>query len=204
MAWAILRAACIAAIILTSHSGLAFQASFAAPRLAREAQPNLRVDSSLVVIPIHVTTDIGASVTTLKQNNFRLIDDDIEQPIAHFDRDDAPISIGVLFDASGSMRPRMLKAAEAVASFFRTANTEDEFFLVQFSDKAKLVLPFTTDSESVYNRVAAIRPSGQTALFDAIHVALQQMKKARHSRKVGSSRVDLQACKLEYSIVSPK
>jgi VWFA-related protein len=183
MAWAILRAACIAAIILTPPEGLAFQESFAAPRPAKEAPPNLRTDSSLVVIPIHVTTGIGASVTTLQRENFRLIDDDVEQPIAHFDRDDAPISIGVLFDSSGSMRPRMLKAAEAVASFFRTANTEDEFFLVQFSDKAKLVLPFTSDSESIYNRVAAIRPSGQTALFDAIHIALQQMKKARHTRK---------------------
>ena len=146
-------------------------------------QTVLRVDSSLVVIPTWVTTADGASVTTLDRENFRVIEDNVEQPIAYFNKDDAPLSIGLLFDTSGSMRNKMDKASESAAAFFRTANSEDEFFLVEFNDRAKLTIPFTPDSGEIYSRIAATKPSGRTSLLDAIQVAVKQMKKARHSRK---------------------
>lgn len=148
-----------------------------------ERRTVLRVDSSLVVIPTWVTTAAGASVTTLERENFRVIEDNVEQPIAYFNKDDAPLSIGLLFDSSGSMRNKMEKASESAAAFFRTANSEDEFFLVEFNDRAKLTIPFTPDSGELYSRIAATKPSGKTSLLDAIQVAVKQMKKARHSRK---------------------
>jgi Ca-activated chloride channel family protein len=81
------------------------------------------------------------------------------------------------------MRNKMEKASESVAAFFKTANTEDEFFLVEFNDRAKLTIPFTLDSDAIYSRIVRTKPTGRTALLDAIQVALQHMKKARHTRK---------------------
>ena len=130
-----------------------------------------------------MTNAVGASVTTLSRENFRVTENNVEQPITYFDKDDAPLSIGLLFDTSGSMRNKMDKASESVAEFFKTANTEDEFFLVEFNDRAKLTIPFTPDSSEIYSRIAEAKPSGKTSLLDAIQVALKHMKKARHTRK---------------------
>jgi Ca-activated chloride channel family protein len=148
-----------------------------------ESQNTLRTDSSLVVIPTWVTTAAGASVTSLNKENFRVVEDNVEQPIAYFIQDDAPLSIGLLFDTSGSMRTKMDKASQSVAEFFKTANTEDEFFLVEFNDRAKLTIPFTLDSGEIYSRIARTKPFGRTSLLDSIQVALNHMKKARHTRK---------------------
>src|ERR1700682_1187613 len=74
---------------------------------------DLHVDVPLVLIPVHVTTPLGASVTNLDQENFRLFEDNAEQKITHFAKEDAPTSIGLLFDASGSMRNKMRKSLEA-------------------------------------------------------------------------------------------
>jgi len=185
------RAACFGVLLLLSPLCLAFQATItprASRRAATEPQPAerqavLRSDSSLVVIPTHVTTDAGSSVTNLSRENFRITEDNVEQPIVHFDKDDAPVSIGLLFDKSGSMTDKMQKAAEAVAAFFKTANAEDEFFLVEFSDGVTLSVPFTPDSGRLFDRISHTKPFGMTSLFDAIDLSLFQMKKARHTRK---------------------
>jgi len=158
------------------------------PRPPRIAPPPstpelLRSDSSLVVIPTWVTTAAGASVTNLRKDNFRVTEDNVEKPITYFIKDDAPLSIGLLFDASGSMKNKMDKAAESVAEFFKTANTDDEFFLVEFNDRARLTIPFTSDAGEIYRRISRTKPAGRTSLLDAIAVALKQMKKAKHERK---------------------
>jgi Ca-activated chloride channel homolog len=187
--------ALLAAVCLLIGAGICLQAASPdtpaaiTPRARRQAAPPsqnqavLRSDASLVVIPTWVSTATGNSVTNLSKENFRVSQDDVDQPISYFVKDDAPLSIGLLFDISGSMRNKMEKAEQAVAAFFRTANSEDEFFLVEFSDRAKLIVPFTPDSEEIYSRVAATKPEGRTSLLDAIEVGLKQMKKARHTRK---------------------
>lgn len=144
---------------------------------------DLRVDVPLVLIPVHVTNPAGVSVPGLKIENFRLFEDNVEQKIVHFSNEDAPLSIGLLFDASGSMENKIRKSWEAASEFFKTANSDDEFFLVQFSDRPKLLLPFTQDSEEVSQRIARVKPFGRTALLDAIGVGLREMKKARYLRK---------------------
>jgi Ca-activated chloride channel family protein len=187
MARAHFPAVCIA--ILFSTSGMAQTPATIVPRPPRSpvvVEPQhalLRTDSSLVVIPTWVSTAAGASVTSLIKENFRITEDNVEQKIAYFIKDDAPLSIGLLFDTSGSMRNKMEKAAEAVSAFFKTANPEDEFFLVEFNDRAKVMIPFTPDSGEIYSRVVRTKPFGKTSLFDAIQVGLKQMKKARHPRK---------------------
>jgi len=147
---------------------------------ASSDQPVLRVDSTLVTIPARITTIGGVPVTTLSKDNFRLFEDDIEQTIVHFGMDDVPVSIGILFDMSGSMGNKMLKACEAVKEFFKTANPADEFFLIKFNERVRLAVPFTTDPDAVYREVARIVPFGQTSLLDAINLAMKQMKKARN------------------------
>ena len=144
---------------------------------------DLRVDVPLVLIPVHVTTPSGTSVPGLKKEAFRIFEDNVEQKIVHFSNEDAPLSIGLLFDASGSMENKIKKSWEAAAEFFKTSNSDDEFFLVQFSDRPKLLLPFTQNADQVYNRIARVKPFGRTALLDAIGVGLSEMKKARYFRK---------------------
>jgi Ca-activated chloride channel family protein len=153
------------------------------PASSAGAEPTLRIDSSLVLIPVHVTNALGASVTDLAQRQFRLFEDNIEQTVSSFFTEDAPVSVGLLFDSSGSMRSKMDKSCEALAAFFRTANPQDEFFLVEFNDRARLLLPFTQRTGEVYDQIARIRPYGRTSLLDAVYVALGQMKHARHIRK---------------------
>ncbi len=183
---------CLGALFLTCLFGFSFQLIADGPVVivprwrpapVAETQPMLRVDSCLIQIPTHVTTAIGASVTHLTKENFRLFEDGVEQTLTGFAHDDAPISIGVLFDTSGSMQDKMQKSSEAAAAFFRTAGAEDEFFLVKFSGRAKLVVPFTPDPGEVYREIVRTKPAGQTSLLDAIHLALGQMKAAQNLRK---------------------
>src|SRR5580698_10151285 len=105
MARSFLPAPCLG--ILFSIYGLAQIPATITPRSrppASQPRPALRSDTPLVVIPTWVTTAAGASVTTLKKENFHVIEDNVEQTITYFNKDDAPLSIGLLFDASGSMR----------------------------------------------------------------------------------------------------
>jgi len=143
----------------------------------------MRVDSELALIPVHVTTADGTTVTNLARGDFKIFEDGVEQKITSFSKDDAPVSIGLVFDTSGSMTTKMRKSSEAAAAFFKTANADDEFFLVEFNDRPKLTVPFTPDSSLISHRMSRTRPFGRTSLLDAIHLALTQMKNARNLRK---------------------
>jgi len=190
-----LQAARIACLVQFCATGLAFQASSDGPlqtlpglKAAKAAQADnspalVRVDSSLVLIPVHVTAASGASVTDLKKEDFALFEDGVRQTITHFAKDDAPVSAGLLLDISGSMKDKMAKANEAAAEIFQFANPEDEFFLVEFNGRAKLTVPFTRDWFEISREIAKARTSGMTALLDAIHLGIAQMKHARNTRK---------------------
>jgi len=153
----------------------------AVPKVA--TSPVVRVDSSLVLIPVHVVRSDGATVTDLRKENFELFEDGVRQTITHFTRDDAPVSAGLILDVSGSMRNKMTKASEAAAEFFKFANPEDEFFLVEFNGHARLTVPFTRDWSSIFDQIAHARASGMTAMLDGINLAVEQMKHARNTRK---------------------
>jgi VWFA-related protein len=155
----------------------------AAKASAASTQPTLQVNASLVLIPVHVTTANGATVTDLKKEDFVLSDDGVRQTITHFAKDDAPVSAGVLLDISGSMTNKMGKASEAASEFFKFANPEDEFFLVEFNGRPKLKVPFTQDWSEIRAQIRQAKASGLTALLDAIHLGIAQMKHARNRRK---------------------
>jgi len=151
---------------------------------ASNIHDDLRVDVPLVLIPAHVTNTLGTSITDLKREDFQLFEDNVERKIAHFSCEDSALSIGLLVDASGSMRNKMKKSMAAITTFFTTANTGDEFFLIEFSDRPKLLVPFTQDLNQIRTRLARVKPFGRTALLDAIRIAIAEMKAARNSRKV--------------------
>jgi Ca-activated chloride channel family protein len=145
--------------------------------------PNIRVDSTLVLINVTVTTPLNQVVTGLEKEHFRLFEDKVEQTVTQFSSEDAPLSVGLVFDISGSMGAKLHKSRQAAAQFFKTANPEDEFFLVQFNDRPQLVVPFTHETEEIQNRLAFTQSRGRTALLDALYLAMHEMKKARNPRK---------------------
>jgi Ca-activated chloride channel homolog len=144
---------------------------------------NIRVDTTLVLIPVTVTDPLNRFVTGLEKENFKVFEDKKEQSVSQFSSEDAPLSIGIVFDCSGSMGNKLTKSRQAVAQFFKTANPEDEFFLVQFNDGAELAHAFTNNLESIQNKLTFTQSKGKTALLDAIYLALTTMKKAKNPRK---------------------
>jgi Ca-activated chloride channel homolog len=144
---------------------------------------DIRVDTTLVLIPVAVTDPMSRFVTGLERENFKLYEDKIEQDISQFSSEDAPLSIGIVFDTSGSMGAKLTRSRQAVAQFMKTANPQDEFFLVEFNDRPELVQSFTKETEEIQNRLTFTQSKGRTALLDGIYMAMNQMKKARNPRK---------------------
>jgi Ca-activated chloride channel family protein len=144
---------------------------------------DFRVDSNLVLIPVSVTDSRNHAITGLDRGAFRIFDDKAEQTLVQFAREDVPLSVGIVLDLSGSMRDKLQKAREGVDQFLRCANPEDEFFLVEFSSRAQLTVPFTTDAAAVRDRLRQAEPHGKTALLDAINLAMDSMKGARNPRR---------------------
>jgi len=149
----------------------------------RPGQKTIRVDVDLVLVNITVTDPYSRLVTGLERENFRVFENNLEQEVIHFSSEDVPISIGVVFDLSGSMSNKVDKARLAALQFFKTANPQDEFFLVSFNDRAQLVCTFTTSIEELQTRLLYTNAKGRTALLDAIYLALSQMKGARNTKR---------------------
>jgi len=150
---------------------------------AKRSDPTIRVDVNLVLVNITVTDPFNRLVTGLEQENFRAFEDGVEQEVVHFSSEDVPISIGVIFDMSGSMSNKVDKARLAAVQFFKTANPQDEFFLVSFNDRAELTSRFTSSIEELQNRLMYTAAHGRTALLDAIYLGLSQMRGARNAKR---------------------
>jgi len=152
---------------------------------ANRRPSSIRIDTTLVQIPVTVTDPLNRFVTGLEKEYFRLFEDKVEQEVVQFSSEDAPLSIAIVFDTSGSMGSKLQKSREAVAQFLKTANPEDEFCLIEFGDRPDLVAPFTTDTDDIQNRLTFTQSKGRTALLDGVYLAMNQMKpnKAHNPRK---------------------
>jgi len=137
----------------------------------------------LALVNVTITDPYNRLVTGLDMENFRVFEDNTEQEIAHFSNEDVPVSIGVILDLSGSMANKIDKSRLAALQFFKTANPQDEFFLVSFNDRAQLVSPFTTSIEELQSHLMYTAAHGRTAMLDAIYLGLSQMKGARNSKR---------------------
>ncbi|HTS28850.1 MAG TPA: VWA domain-containing protein [Bryobacteraceae bacterium] len=156
------------------------------PRPAAEGLPNstFRLDVKLIQVPVRVSDLRDHPVMSLDKSAFRLFEDDVEQQIATFSISDTPISTGLVFDSSRSMKDRIADSRAAVAQFCTTSLPGDEFFVVRFSDNAELISPFTTDTAEIQKQLSLLQPHGWTAMIDAIWRSVEEMRKARNPRKV--------------------
>ena len=142
-----------------------------------------RADSTLVLVPVSVTDPSNRYVLGLAKEDLRLFEDGVEQKVTHFSNEDAPLSIGLLVDTSGSMGAKLDTSRRAVAEFLKTLNTADEAFLAVFSDRAELAVPLTHDAATIENAMQSATSGGLTALLDSVHIGLQEMKRAKNPRK---------------------
>jgi Ca-activated chloride channel homolog len=143
----------------------------------------LKVDVDLVVVTATVSDPQGRMVTGLGQENFQLWEDKTEQKIEYFSDEDSALSIGLIFDATGSMSDKISTARDAAVTFLKTGNPEDEYFLVTFSQEPRLAEGFTTDISRLQNRLLFTPAKGLTPLFDAVYMGLDKMKSAGNKRR---------------------
>jgi Ca-activated chloride channel family protein len=143
----------------------------------------LKVDVDLVLVPVTITDPMNRLVTGLEKENFQLFEGSSAQEIRTFSSEDAPVSLGVIFDSSGSMSSKMDRAKEAVVEFFKTANPQDEFFMITFSDEPETVSEFTNSVDEIQNQLVFAIPKHRTALLDAIYMGVSKMRQAKYAKK---------------------
>ena len=149
----------------------------------RTHSPLIRSKVDLVLVPVTVTDPMNRLVTGLDKDNFQIYEGKEQQDVRHFSSEDAPISLGVIFDMSGSMSSKIERAREAVKEFFKTANPQDEFFMIAFSDKPREISDFTQSVEDVEGKLLFTIPKGRTALLDAIYLGISKMREAKYPKK---------------------
>ena len=143
----------------------------------------LKVDVDLVLVPVTITDPMNRLVTGLDKENFQLFEGNSAQQIRTFSSEDAPVSLGVIFDSSGSMTSKMDRAKDAVIEFFKTANPQDEFFMITFNDEPEEVTDFTSSVDEIQNKLVFAVPRRRTALLDAIYMGISKMRQAKYPKK---------------------
>ena len=142
-----------------------------------------KVDVNLVLVPVTITDPMNRLVTGLDRENFNIFEGRDQQEIRTFSSEDAPISLGVIFDMSGSMTSKIERAREAVIEFFKTANPQDEFFMITFADKPEEISDFTSSVDDIQGKLIYTIPKGRTALLDAIYLGITKMRQAKYPKK---------------------
>lgn len=145
--------------------------------------PQFNSNVNLVLVPVVITDPLNRMVTGLQKQFFSLSEDSVPQTITTFSTEDAPISVGVVFDSSGSMSNKIEESRQALIQFFQTANPQDQFFLIDFADEPRLLCSFTDNIDKIEDAVTFLQAGGRTALLDAVYMALAQMRYAKYQRR---------------------
>jgi len=159
------------------------------PRVSTASQPpspprtTLRIDSTLVLVPVTVTDELSRPVTGLEKENFRVLDDKAPQTITQFAMEDDPVAVGFVFDVSASIGNDLSAARRAAMEFFRSRDPMDEYFLVEFATTAQMVVPLTQETKGIAEELLSSKSGGSTAFLDAVYMALHEMKKAKNSKR---------------------
>jgi Ca-activated chloride channel family protein len=143
----------------------------------------ITVNVNLVLVPATVTDPMNRLVTGLERENFYVTDNNVPQKIKTFSTQDAPLTIGIVFDLSGSMQSKFLRARKALSEFLRTCNPQDEFFVVGFNDRPAVIVDFTSAVDDVEARMVMLKPENRTALIDAVYLGVNKLKQAKYERK---------------------
>ena len=156
--------------------------SSVSPSLNTHVRP-LKVAVDLVLVPVTITDPMNRLVTGLEKENFQLFEGSAPQEIKSFSSEDAPVSLGVIFDSSRSMSSKMDRAKDAVMEFFKTANPQDEFFMITFSDEPEVINDFTSSVDEIQGKLIYAVPRRMTALLDAIYMGVTKMRQAKYAKK---------------------
>ena len=152
-------------------------------RVGPAQDDKIQLQARLVSLTVTVSDSLGRFVTGLQQRHFQVFDDGVKQEIAHFSDDDAPLTLGIIFDVSGSMSDLTSRSVQALRRFFDTSHQDDEYFIVAFNDRAKLVQDFTSSPNDIMSRVIFVKARGSTALYDGVYLGLEKAKQGRHRKK---------------------
>jgi Ca-activated chloride channel homolog len=147
-----------------------------------DTRPTFRVGVETVFINVTVTDSLNRYIGGLDKESFRIFEDTVEQSITHFVEESAPVSIGILFDTSASMKRNMRSARRSVLRLLQSGTPDDEFFLVSFNQKTTLVQGFTRQAASLERGISSIKPRGRTALYDAVHLGMEEIRGARNRK----------------------
>ncbi len=169
-------------------------------------RPLFQVGVETVFVKVSVTDPLNRYVTGLEKEHFRVFEDKVEQTISHFSQQSAPISVGIIFDVSGSMKDNnnIQSAKTAISRFLQSGNPEDEYFLITFNQNARLVQGFTSESGNVQNEMSLKQPGGRTAVYDAVYMGLDQMKGGKNEKKALILVTDGEDNSSRYSIAEVK
>ncbi len=142
----------------------------------------IKLDTDLVTLTVTVTDPYNRLVTGLDRQHFELFEDKVKQSIEFFNDDDVPVSLGIVFDVSGSMKGKLDRARDSLRAFVETSHQEDDFFLVGFNQRADLIAEFS-DGDTLVNKLTLVDPKGQTALYDAAYLGIEKVKQGRHTKR---------------------
>ena len=146
-------------------------------------QDPLRTRVNLILVPVTVTDRRGATVNGLARENFTILEDNTPQNILSFSIQEAPCSVGIILDASGSMLRTMRDAKIVAERFLTAANPEDDFFLLTVSTRPASYSGFTSDLDALWKDVLLTKPGGRTALIDTIYLGVNRVRSARNHRR---------------------
>src|SRR5436190_3085274 len=142
------------------------------------------IRTDLVTLTLTVTDAYGRYVSGLTKNAFVITDNNKEQDVTYFSDSDAPVSIGILFDVSGSMSgDKIKKAKTALQRFITSSHPSDEYFLIAFNNRAELLLDRTRDADAVLNKLSLVQPARNTALYDAVYLGLERVTRGSHQKR---------------------
>ncbi|MEJ7847613.1 MAG: VWA domain-containing protein [Pyrinomonadaceae bacterium] len=171
------------AVLFMSLSASAQQAQPTPPDEEDPTQP-IKVKTDLVTLTLTVTDLYGRYVSGLTKNAFSIFDNNQEQEITFFSDSDAPVSVGILFDVSGSMSgEKIAKAQSALRRFINSSHPNDEYFLIAFSNRAQLLLDRTRDGEALLQKLTLVSTKGNTALYDAVYLGLERVTRGAHQKR---------------------
>jgi VWFA-related protein len=161
--------------------------SISPPKALRGRSPsppaNLKLDVSLVLVPVSVTDSTDKPVSDLTPSAFRVFEDNVEQKVLSVHQEDGPVSVGFIVDTSSSMKTRMEPTIAAMRQFLKTSTQGDEYFLIRFADQPSLVTGFTRDPDEILSSMSSLQPLGWTALNDAICLGIQKVKHGKNPRR---------------------
>jgi Ca-activated chloride channel family protein len=142
------------------------------------------VNTDLITFTVTVTDNYGRYVSGLSKNAFTVLDEKRPQEITFFSDDDSPVSVGVIFDVSGSMSgDKVKRARDALSKFIQTSHNSDEYFLIAFNQRAQLLLDKTRDGNAVLDKLTFIQTRNNTALYDACYLGVEKVQRGTHPKR---------------------